>query len=164
MNVDLLERVRTNIFLYPERFCAAHWAFSRNTQAVVAGEAQPRGFKCCIAGHVLLQSGEHDEKDLLGQCGFHDGGRLWERAGDALGLTTAQRTELFFPSQWDQPHKQRYYLCSSAEEAGVCAAYIDYFISKHARPSKAIFERTPRVAAHRAPRADAPAAVPALVL
>lgn len=104
----------------------------------MAAGVRPKGFKCCIAGHVLLQSGAYDEHDLLGQCGFHDGGRLWERAGDALGLTKAQRTELFFPSQWDQPHKQRYYLCASDEEAEVCAAYIDYFIAKHGVSEKSV--------------------------
>jgi hypothetical protein len=71
---------------------------------------------------------------LLRRGGFHDGEHLWQRAGDVLDLTKAQRDELFFPSQWDKPYKQDYYLCARDEEADIAAAYIDHFISKHAVP------------------------------
>lgn len=131
MNVALLEAVRRVILLRPERFCAAQWAFARNGRHVKAHGAAPEGFKCCIAGHVLLQHGDFDERSLLRRGGFHDGEHLWLRAGNVLGLTPAQRDELFFPSQWDAPYKQMYYRCSRTAEAEVAAAYIDYFVSKH---------------------------------
>ena len=135
MNVRLLQRVRRRIAAQPNRYCAAHWAFARNKRAVVEAGAQPEGFKCCIAGHVLLESaGEDacDEAELLCRGGFHDPGNLWQRAAETAGLTEAQRNELFFPSQWDAPFKKDYYLSSGAEEAEISAAYIDHFLDKHA--------------------------------
>jgi hypothetical protein len=132
MKTRLLQRVRQTIAAQPERFCAAHWAFARNKRAVLDAGARPDGFKCCIAGHVLLEhEGAYDETGLLCEGGFHDCGYLWQRAAEAAGLSKAQRNELFFPSQWNEPFKQRYYLCARAEEAAVSAAYMDYFRYKH---------------------------------
>jgi hypothetical protein len=135
MNVDLLETVRHDILYRPERFCAAQWAFARNGHRVKEHGDAPIGFKCCIAGHVLLRGADFDERALLQRGGFHDGEHLWQQAGTVSGLTTEQRDELFFPSQWDKPYKQDYYLCSRDEEAEIAAAYIDYFISKHNVPA-----------------------------
>lgn len=138
MNVDLLERVQHEILYYPERFSVAHWAFARNAHDVVRHDEAPDGFKCCIAGHVLLEDGRSDERGLLCRSGLHNNdGSLYQRAGEALGLTREQRLELFFPSQWDAPFKQEYYLCGRDEESAVCAAYIDYFIGKHAQQHSA---------------------------
>jgi len=131
MNVELLENVRQAIVFYPRRFSAAQWAFARNAEAVIDDGDHPDGFKCCIAGHVLLESEEMTERELLKVGGFHTGGGLWECAADALGLSRAQCRELFFPSQWDKPYKQNYYLCSSDEEAGVAASYVEYFVHKY---------------------------------
>ncbi len=136
MNVDLLETVRQEIIMRPKRFCAAQWAFARNGRRVKEHGEAPVGFRCCIAGHALLHGAGFDERTLLQRGGFHDGGHLWQHAGDILDLTTAQRDELFFPSQWDKPYKQDYYLCGRDEEAEVAAAYIDHFISKHAVPAE----------------------------
>lgn len=135
MNVELLESVRRVIVHYPDRFCAAQWAFARNAARVLREGAPPEGFRCCIAGHVLLESGRHDERSLLKQGGFHTGGELWAEAADAVGLDEARCRELFFPSQWDKPYKQNYYLCSGDEEATVAAAYLDYFMQKVGEPS-----------------------------
>ncbi len=135
MNVDLLETVRQDILYRPERFCAAQWAFARNGRRVKEHGDDPIAFKCCIAGHVLLHGAGFNERTLLQRGGFHDGEHLWQQAGDVSGLTTAQRDELFFPSQWDKPYKQDYYLCSRDEEAEIAASYIDYFISKHTVPA-----------------------------
>ncbi|PSQ92457.1 MAG: hypothetical protein BRD52_05015 [Bacteroidetes bacterium SW_4_67_19] len=134
MNVRLLQRVRDAIADRPDRYCAAHWAFARNRRAVIEFGARPDHFRCCIAGHVLLEEkgGDYDEKGLLCEGGFHDPGHLWQRAAEAAGLTEAQRNELFFPSQWDAPFKKGYYLSSGAEEAEISAAYIDHFLDKHA--------------------------------
>jgi hypothetical protein len=134
MNIDLLETIRHDILFRPERFCAAQWAFARNGRRVKEQGDAPVGFKCCIAGHALLHGDGFDERALLRRGGFHDGEHLWQRAGDVLDLTKAQRDELFFPSQWDKPYKQDYYLCARDEEADIAAAYIDHFISKHAVP------------------------------
>ncbi len=131
MNVELLESVRRAIVYYPDRFCAAQWAFARNAERVLRAGEQPEGFRACIAGHVLLHHGTHSERDLLREGGFHTGGALWERAADALGLNDDRCRELFFPSQWDKPYKQDYYLCASEEESDVAAAYLDYFIQKY---------------------------------
>jgi len=131
MNVDLLESVRHVIVHYPKRFCAAQWAFARNADRVLSDGAAPKGFRCCIAGHVLLQHGSHTERDLLEEGGFHTGGALWQQAANAVGIDADRCRELFFPSQWDKPYKQKYYLCTSDEEASVAAAYLDYFIQKH---------------------------------
>lgn len=132
MNVRLLQRVRQKIAARPERFCAAHWAFARNRRAVLDAGARPDGFRCCIAGHVLLEGTGYDEEGLLCEGGFHEPGHLWLRAAEAADLTTAQRNELFFPSQWDAPFKKDYYLSGNDEEAGVCADYIGHFLAKHA--------------------------------
>lgn len=140
MNVDLLEAVNASITANPSRFCAAQWAFARNAEAVLRTGAPPQGFRCCIAGHVLLQTGRFEEPALLRNGGFHTGGGLWVQAAEALALSKAQGRELFFPSQWDTPHKQEYYLCSQAEEADVATTYIDYFLKKHSGPSVSPFE------------------------
>lgn len=132
MNVELLERVRRAILYRPRRFCAAQWAFARNARVVVHDGDRPQQFKCCIAGHVLLESGTYSVRKLLRKGGFHNDAHPWEEAGAVVELTEAQWRELFFPSQWDMPYKQEYYLCSRDEEAEVAAAYIDHFISKHA--------------------------------
>jgi hypothetical protein len=131
MNVELLENVRQAIVFYPQRFCAAQWAFARNAEAVMDDGAHPDGFKCCIAGHVLLESNAMTERELLEVGGFHTGGELWAEAADALGISEAQCRELFFPSQWDKPYKQNYYLCANDDEADVAASYLDYFICKY---------------------------------
>jgi len=131
MNVDLLENVRQAIVFHPGRFSAAQWAFARNADEVIDDDVHPDGFRCCIAGHVLLQSGTMNERELLQVGGFHTGGELWARAAAALGLTEAQCRELFFPSQWDKPYKQNYYLCSNDQEAVVVASYVEYFIHKY---------------------------------
>lgn len=137
MNVDLLETVRRTIVYRPERCCLAQWAFARNEQEVISKAAVPRGFKCCIAGHVLLESETYTERELLLHGGFHTGGELWHEAGAVLGLTKPQYRTLFFPSQWEKPYKQEYYLCTADEEAEVAAAYIDHYVTKHARPEYA---------------------------
>jgi len=137
MNVQLLEAVRRTIVYRPERFCLAQWAFAHNEQAVIDADASPRGFKCCIAGHVLLESETYTERELLLHGGFHTGGGLWEEAGAVLGLSTPQCRTLFFPSQWEKPYKQEYYLCSAAEEAEVTAAYLDHYMTKYTHPKHA---------------------------
>lgn len=132
MNVDLLLHIKREILRTPDRFCAAHWAFARNAHDVIRESARPDGFKCCLAGHALLLDGRSDERGLLCRSGLHNSdGSLYQRAGEALRLSRAQQLELFFPSQWDAPFKQRYYLCSRDEETTVCAEYIDYFMDKH---------------------------------
>jgi hypothetical protein len=131
MNVDLLENVRQAIVFHPGRFSAAQWAFARNADEVIDDDVHPDGFRCCIAGHVLLQSGTMNERELLQVGGFHTGGELWAQAAAVLGLTEAQCRELFFPSQWDKPYKQNYYLCSNDQEAAVVASYVEYFIHKY---------------------------------
>jgi hypothetical protein len=140
MNVDLLEAVRHAIRTHPDRFCAAQWAFARNARAVLRHGAAPEGFRCCIAGHVLLETGRAEERALLREGGFHTGGGLWTQAAEALALTEVQGRELFFPSQWDRPHKQAYYLCTQEDEADVATAYIDYFLVKHGRSAESPFE------------------------
>lgn len=136
MNVDLLETVRRTIVYRPERCCLAQWAFARNERAVLDNGAPPVGFKCCLAGHVLLAAETYTERELLLHGGFHTGGELWHEAGAVLGLSESQYRTLFFPSQWEKPYKQEYYLCSTAKEAEVAAAYLDHYITKHADPSR----------------------------
>jgi hypothetical protein len=141
MNVQLLESVRKKIVLYPDRFCAAQWAFARNATRVLREGAVPDGFRACIAGHVLLENGSHDERDLLEEGGFHTGGTLWKKAARALQIGADPCRELFFPSQWDKPYKQEYYLCAEEEEAHIAAAYLDYFMRKHAGSAAAASPR-----------------------
>lgn len=141
MNVELLKRVRQTIARHPDRFCAAQWAFARNAEAVLRDGAVPEGFRCCIAGHVLLQRDVLTPRGLLREGGFHTGGGVWTRAARVASITEALGRELFFPSQWDRPYKQKYYLCARADEADLAAAYLDYFLEKydgslHDRPSE----------------------------
>jgi hypothetical protein len=131
MNVDLLERVRQHIAHYPDRFCAAQWAFARNAEEVLRDGASPEGFRCCIAGHVLLQHGTLSERSLLREGGFHTGGGVWTRAARAASISAEQGRELFFPSQWDRPFKQKYYLCGADEEPDLAVSYLDYFLNQH---------------------------------
>ena len=131
MNADLLQAVQQEIARAPHRFCPAQWAFARNAEAVLRRGAPPDGFRCCIAGHVLLQSRTCTERTLLRKGGFHTGGALWEVAASKAALSSDQGRELFFPSQWDRPYKKRYYLCTRDEEAALATSYIDYFLTKY---------------------------------
>jgi len=131
MNVDLLEGVQRAIVRTPNRFCAAQWAFARNAEAVLREGAVPDGFRCCIAGHVLLEGGTHSERDLLRAGGFHTGGELWVEAARHASICSEQGRELFFPSQWDRPFKRQYYLCGREAEAALAADYLDYFLEKY---------------------------------
>lgn len=153
MNLDLLRSVQRAISRAPDRFCAAQWAFARNANQVLTEGASPVGFRCCIAGHVLLESGTFTEGDLLREGGFHTGGALWDEAATALGLADPQCRELFFPSQWVHPFKKKYYLCAQEEEAQVATAYLDYFAQKHGGPDADRTSATRSVAAtDRSPR------------
>lgn len=127
MNTNLLNAIRRTILNNPDRFCAAQWAFARNARAVLHDGASPEGFRCCIAGHALLQSGVCTRPELLRRGGFHTGGSMWGRAAEVLRIGEAKSHRLFFPSQWDKPFKQEYYLCSQDEEASVAASYLNYF-------------------------------------
>lgn len=139
MNVSLLQRVHDHILAEPERFCAAQWAAARNTRHVLERGAPPEGFKCCIAGHVLLLSGQFGERGLLLHSTHFDNGNLSQRAREVLGLTQAQYKELFFPSQWTDPYRSAYYLSADVRaEAAACAGFIAHFLEKHADVRPAI--------------------------
>lgn len=131
MNVNLLQAVQQAIARSPHRFCPAQWAFARNAEAVLQRGTDPEGFRCCIAGHVLLQSQICTERTLLREGGFHTGGELWTVAARTAGLSDEQGRELFFPSQWDAPFKKRYYLCAREDEAELATSYIDHFLTKY---------------------------------
>ncbi|MEM1043687.1 MAG: hypothetical protein AAGI91_13800 [Bacteroidota bacterium] len=157
MDAALLRRVRTHILDCPERFCAAHWAWVRNGRAVREDGAAPEGFRGCIAAHVLLLSGTFDETGLVRRNLHFDNGTLSAAARDVLGLDGAQYRELFYPSQWPDPFRARYYTTQTPEaEAAVCAAYLADFLGRHApafplaadRPAEALQHtvRTPVLA------------------
>ena len=131
MNVELLTSVRRTIARAPDRFCAAQWAFARNAGRVLEQHESPEGFRCCIAGHVLLEGSALSERDLLREGGFHTGGALWGQAAALLGIGDERSRELFSPSQWDHPFKKRYYLCTQDEEAEVATAYLDYILQTY---------------------------------
>lgn len=131
MNIPLVESVRHTIISHPQRFCAAQWAFARNAPDVLRHGAAPEGFRCCIAGHVLLQSGACTERCLLRRGGFHTGGPLWEHAASVLSVGENTCHKLFFPSQWDAPYKREYYLCARDEEATLTAKYLEYFVDRY---------------------------------
>ena len=155
MNASLLQRVHDHILAEPERFCAAQWAAARNTRRVLEGVAAPEGFKCCIAGHVLLLSGRFGERDLLLRSTHFDNGNLSRQARDVLGLTPAQYTELFFPSQWADPYRSAYYLSADVQaEAAACAGFIAHFLRQHADVRPLADDREP--VAHGQPLAAAP--------
>jgi len=131
MNVALLSRVRQSIVCAPDQFCAAQWAFARNADRVLRDGARPEGFRCCIAGHVLLEAKVFTRRELLREGGFHTGGGVWSRAARAAALEDDQARTLFFPSQWDRPYKQQYYLCNRDEEASLAASYIAFFVDEY---------------------------------
>jgi len=168
MNVDLLVSVRRTIARTPDRFCAAQWAFARNADRVLEEAVPPDGFRCCIAGHVLLEGSALTERDLLREGGFHTGGALWEQAATLLDVEEDRGRELFFPSQWDHPFKKRYYLCAQDEEAEVATAYLDYVLQKYesADISRPVSPSAAPVDADRPPRmptADDRESMPAAV-
>lgn len=132
MNVCLLTRVRRTIARDPDRFCAAQWAFARNAEQVLRHGTRPDGFRCCIAGHVLLEADVLSQRELLREGGFHTGGGVWAWAARVAALSDNQARILFFPSQWDRPYKQQYYLCDRDEEAALAAAYLEYFVDEYA--------------------------------
>lgn len=132
MNIQLLQQVQQHIEHHPERFCAAQWAWARNAGAVVQRGAAPVDFRCCIAGHVLLLAERFDESTLLRHSVQQDDGYLGRCAQEALGLTDAQRRDLFYPSLWTDPYRSDYYLTATREdEARVCADFLVHFIAAH---------------------------------
>jgi len=133
MNTALLRRVAHHIDTHPERFCAAEWAWSTNVQAVVQHDEAPDHFRCCIAGHVLVEGGVLTEQELLRQSVRYDDGHLARLAAVTAKLTDDQRNELFYPALWADPLRSRYYLSAErTEEAAICAAYVRFFVDKHA--------------------------------
>lgn len=142
MNVALLTRVRRSIVLAPDRFCAAQWAFARNAGEVLRHGAPTEGFRCCIAGRVLLEGEGLSRRELLQKGGFHTGGGVWKRAAHAAALDGDQARRLFFPSQWDRPYKQQYYLCGRDEEATLAGSYIEYFVDEYGASSRSPVPRT----------------------
>lgn len=136
MNVALLSRVRHRIAGVPDRFCAAQWAFARNADRVLRHGEPPEGFRCCVAGHVLLEAEILTRRELLREGGFHTGGGVWSRAARVAALSDDQARTLFFPSQWDRPYKQQYYLCNRDEEAALAAAYVEYFVDEYGPPAR----------------------------
>jgi hypothetical protein len=142
MNVALLTRVRQSIVCAPDQFCAAQWAFARNAERVLRHGARPDGFRCCIAGHVLLEAEVFTRRELLREGGFHTGGEVWTRAARAAALGDDQARALFFPSQWDRPYKQEYYLCDRNEEASLAAEYIEYFVNEHGAARRRVLDPT----------------------
>jgi len=112
------------------------------------------------------------QRELLREGGFHTGGGVWNRAAQVAALSDDQARTLFFPSQWDCPYKQQYYLCAREEEATLAASYIEYFVDEYGpsvrspitetaragpetgRPSRAAGELQPE---HSSRRARAPA-------
>jgi hypothetical protein len=136
MNAPLLSRVRQTIAEVPDRFCAAQWAFARNADRVLHHGVSPVGFRCCIAGHVLLEAEVLTRRELLREGGFHTGGGVWSRAARVAALSADQARTLFFPSQWDRPYKQQYYLCDHDEEAALAASYVAYFVDEYGSPAR----------------------------
>ena len=131
MKLAILAEVRRHIRDYPERFCAANWAWAANVRDVLASDAQPLQFRCCIAGHALLLGGAFDEAGLLKQSVRYDDGYLGRCAQEVLELTDAQRRALFYPTQWAEPYRSRYYLAPDRPgEAQAAAAFLTHFISE----------------------------------
>jgi len=142
MNAALLTRVRRTIVRDPDQFCAAQWAFARNAAQALRHAASPEGFRCCIAGHVLLEAGALSRRGLLREGGFHTGGGVWTRAARVAELDDHRARALFFPSQWERPYKQRYYLCDQEEEASLAGAYLEYFVDEYGPPVSRRFAET----------------------
>ncbi len=127
MNDVLLWRVREHIALYPERFCAAQWAWAANVRAVLQAQAQPEDFRCCIGGHVLLQAGYCDEVTLLRLSVTQDDGFIGREAARLLQLPQALAQRLFYPTCWPEPQRQRYYSVRDfREEAKLALEVIDW--------------------------------------
>ncbi len=121
MNRALLWQVRQHIARYPERFCAAQWAWARNVYAVLAAGASPEGFRCCIAGHVLLLGGYCDEAMLLRLSVQRDDGFIGREAARLLGISREQARRLFYPTGWPEPYRSRYYQAADHEAEAILA-------------------------------------------
>lgn len=149
MNASLLRCVHRHILDVPARFSAAQWAWASNVDGVLQRGEVPTDFRCCIAGHVLLLSGTYTEQALLIESVRRDDGFLGREARDLLRLTPAQHTTLFYPSQWAEPFRSRYYLSQAgAEEAHVAAAFLAHFLDQHAAaPLPLAADRAPVAAA-----------------
>lgn len=132
MNATLLRHVHRHILDAPSRFSAAQWAWASNIDGVLQRGEAPVEFRCCIAGHVLLLGGTYSERALLVESVRRDDGFLGRQARDVLRLTPSQHTTLFYPSQWAEPFRSRYYLSQAgAEEARVAADFLAHFLDQH---------------------------------
>jgi hypothetical protein len=131
MDFALLKQVRQHIVEYPERFCAANWAWAANVRDVLAKGTPPEGFRCCIAGHVLLCQGSLSERSLL-QCSVTcDDGFVGRYARDVLGATEQEQRRLFYPSQWAEPYSSAYYLAQTrGEEAKAAVGFLDFVLAQ----------------------------------
>ena len=150
MNTALLRQIQEHIAARPGRFSAAHWGWARNAGKVVQQGAEPRDFRCCIAGHALVLSGTYSEYDLVCQSGIvNEDGYLWQRAAEVLQLSKRQSNQLFFPSQWSSPFKEQYYLGGRDEESSVCAAYINHFLEQQSGAAESVPSEREAEATHR---------------
>ncbi|MDQ7041609.1 MAG: hypothetical protein Q9M35_11790 [Rhodothermus sp.] len=125
----MLRQVRQHIAQYPERFCAAQWAWARNIRAVLMAGAPPEGFRCCIAGHVLLLSNYCDEPTLLRLSVQRDDGFIGRAAARLLGLSREQARRLFYPTGWPEPYRSWYYQAADqATEAMLAVSLLDAWL------------------------------------
>ncbi|MEL6613327.1 MAG: hypothetical protein AAFQ53_14600 [Bacteroidota bacterium] len=128
MRTALLRRVQAHLLARPDRLDTAQWAWCRNLRAVLDEGAAPEGFRCCLAGHVLLLDGVYDEPTMLRLSVERDCGYLGRQAREALDATEAEQRLLFYPSQWPKTFRAAYYTASRAEEASVVAAFLDHVL------------------------------------
>ncbi|MEM6783669.1 MAG: hypothetical protein AAF624_08045 [Bacteroidota bacterium] len=135
MRTALLRRVKAHLLARPDRLDTAQWAWCCNLRAVLDEGAAPEGFRCCLAGHVLLLDGVYDEPTMLRLSVERDCGFLGRQARIALDATEAEQRLLFYPSQWPKAFRAAYYTASRAEEAGVVAAFLDHVLPATLAPA-----------------------------
>ncbi|MEM8557932.1 MAG: hypothetical protein AAGG50_08920 [Bacteroidota bacterium] len=125
MRTPLLRQVQAHLLAHPDRLDTAQWAWCRNLRAVLDEGAAPEGFRCCLAGHVLLLDGVYDEPTMLRLSVERDLGFLGRQARTALEATEAEQRLLFYPSQWPRRFREAYYTAPRSEEAQVVAEFLD---------------------------------------
>ncbi|MEM8599052.1 MAG: hypothetical protein AAGF99_03950 [Bacteroidota bacterium] len=135
MRFALLRRVKAHLLARPDRLDTAQWAWCSNLRAVLDEGVAPEGFRCCLAGHVLLLGGVYDERTLLKLSVERDLGFLGREARVALDATDAEQRLLFYPSQWPKAFREAYYTVPRAEEARVVAAFLDTLLPATSPPA-----------------------------
>ena len=129
LNVRLLRRIQRHILAEPKRLDMRSWLIMYSKQQATENSSIPRcGTVACIAGWAVALTRKVIKNDAYIQY----------MASKELGLGHEEDDNLFLPSTWPSPWRERLlrYQPGTKLYAEVVSRYIDFFIEESAERAK----------------------------